>query len=79
VGSPPQLGERTVNTVATGTGFVAELQWPAVSLPQTLDQLLHCRGGVGERAVGGGLPGITRGGDRNNDRILVHIHADKSC
>jgi hypothetical protein len=33
-----------VNTVATGTGFVAELQWPAASLPQTLDQLVYRRG-----------------------------------
>src|SRR5208282_1238761 len=34
-----QPGEGAVNTVAAGTSFVAELQWPAAGLPQALNQL----------------------------------------
>ena len=68
-----------MNTVAAGTGFVAKLHWSAASLPKTLDQFLQRRGGVGECAVRRGLPNVARGSDRDDDRILVHIHADKSC
>src|SRR5271165_4683094 len=75
----PQLGKRAVNTVAAGTGFVAELQRSAVSLAQTLDQLLQRRGGVGKCAIRRGLPTVTRGGDGDDDRVLVYVHADKSC
>jgi hypothetical protein len=32
------------------------------------------RGGVGECAVRRGLPNVARGGDRDDDRILVDIH-----
>ncbi len=42
-----QLGEGAVNTVAAGTGFVAKLHWSAARLPNTLNQFLQRRGGVG--------------------------------
>jgi len=73
------LGEGAVNTVTTRTGFVAELDRPATSLPQTLDQLLQPCGGVGECAIGRGLANLAGGRDRDDDGLFVHIHADKSC
>src|SRR5271165_3860896 len=75
----PQLGEGAVNTVATGTGYVAELQRSVAGLAQTPDQLLQCRGGVGECAICCGFPNVTGGGNCDDNRILVHIHANKSC
>src|SRR5208282_3857684 len=74
-----QPGEGAVNTVAAGTSFVAELQWPAARLPQALNQFLQRRGGVGECAIRRGLADVPRGGNRNNDRILVYVDADESC
>src|SRR5208337_588087 len=74
-----QPGEGAVNTVAAGTSLVAELQWPAARLPQALNQFLQRRGGVGECAIRRGLADVPRDGNRNNDRILVYVHADESC
>src|ERR1700735_2856803 len=68
-----------MNTVAARTGFVAELQWTAASLAQTPNQLLHRRGSVRECAIRHGLPDLARSGDRDDDRIFMHIHADKPC
>src|ERR1700722_4692381 len=67
-----------MNTVAARTGFVAELQWTAASLAQTPNQLLHRRGSVWECAIRHGLPAVPRSGDRDDDRIFMHVHADKS-
>jgi hypothetical protein len=74
-----QPGEGAMNAVAARTCFVAELQWPAARLPKAFNQFLQCRGGVGDCAIRRGLPDITRGGDRDDDRFLVHVHSDKSC
>jgi hypothetical protein len=74
-----QLGQGAVNTVAAGTGFVTELDRSATSLSQPLDQFLQRRGGVGKCAIGCCLANLPGGGDRDDDRVLVHIHADKSC
>src|SRR3984957_8274646 len=68
-----------MNTVAARAGFVAELQWTAASLAQPPNQLLHRRSGVGQCAIRRSLPDVTGGGDRGGARILVYIHADKSC
>jgi hypothetical protein len=67
-----------MNAIAARTGFVAELQWPAPRLPKAFNQFLQRRGGVGKCAIRRGLPNITRGGDRDDDRLLVHVHSDKS-
>jgi hypothetical protein len=62
-----------VNSVTAWTGFVAEFQGPAVRLPQALNQFLQRGGGVGECAIRRGLPAVTRGGDRDDNRILVYV------
>ena len=72
-------GEGAMNAVAAGTGFIAELDRPAAGLPQTLDQFLQHCGGVGECAIGCGLANLPGRCDRDDDRLFVHIHADKSC
>src|SRR5271166_3082811 len=73
------LGEGAVNTVAAGARFIAKLQWSAASLAQTLDQFFQCCGSVRESAIWCGLPNVSDGGDRDDDRVLVYIRADKSC